>query len=116
MHANQREQILRNCSDKWRGQYQPDGQTIRVWQKLGPAHVVALLEQAAIPARTEARVLLRRMAMGPWRIGATVHRGGHGEAARGVDPRPHITLSVAGRSHHLRCLERGGLHVVQITA
>ena len=35
---------------------------------------------------------------------------------RGVDPRPHITLSVAGRSHHLRCLERGGLHVVQITA
>ena len=88
MHANQREQILRNCSDKWRGQYQPAGQTIRVWQKLGPAHVVALLEQAAIPARTEARVLLRRMAMGPWRIGATVHRGGHGDAPSQVHGLP----------------------------
>lgn len=116
MHANQREQILRNCSDKWRGQYQPDGRAVRVWQKLGPAHVVALLEDAAIAARADARLLLRKMAMGPWRIGATVHSGGFGDATRGADPRPHITVQVAGRSHHLRCLDRGSLHVVQITA
>lgn len=116
MHANQREQIIRNCSDKWRGQYQPDGRAVRVWQKLGPAHIVDLLENAAASARIDARALLRRMATGPWRIGATVHRGGHGAGARGADPTPHITVSVVGGSHHLRCREQPGLHVVQVTA
>jgi len=49
-------------------------------------------------------------------IGATVHAGGIGNATRAADSVPHVTLSIAGRGYHLRCRERQGLRVFEITA
>lgn len=114
MNSNQHEKITRNCSDKWNRKFQPGDTRVQAWQKLGPGHIVHLLENAAFDARFDARELLQHLARLPWRIGATVHRGGHGDA-RGVDRTPHVTLSVTGRSYHLRCKELPALHVVQIT-
>lgn len=115
MSQPQHEQIIRNCSDKWSRQYQPGTTTVRTWQKLGPEHVIHLLENAAVGARADANALLRQLARSPWRIGATVHAGGTGDG-RGVDPNPHVTVSVAGRSYHLGCKEQPGLHVISVTA
>ncbi|MFD0739826.1 hypothetical protein ACFQZQ_11085 [Lysobacter koreensis] len=115
MHSNQREQAIRNCSHKWSRQYQPGDTRVRSWQKLGPEHVIHLLETATAGARTDANALLRQLARSPWRIGATVHAGGNGDA-RGVDAQPHLTVAVAGRSYHLRCKEQPGLHVIGVTA
>lgn len=116
MNGQLREKVIRNCSDKWSRQYQPDGLGVRVWQKLGPEHVIKLLEDAAAPARAEANALLRQLASAPWRISATVHSGGKGDATRAADPNAHITVSVGGRGYHLRCREQPGLHVIAITA
>ncbi|NVJ24482.1 MULTISPECIES: hypothetical protein [Myxococcus] len=37
LHSHIKSQIAEKCSDKWRGQYQSDTMTERVWQKLAPA-------------------------------------------------------------------------------
>lgn len=112
MHSNQRDQVIRNCGSKWSRQAQPGTTTARAWQKLGPEHVVHLLETAAAPARAEANALLRQLARQPWRIGATARTGN----ARGVDPGPDVTVVVGARSYHLRCKEKPDLHVLSITA
>lgn len=139
MSQHQHEKIIRNCSNKWSRQYQPGTTTVRTWQKLGPEHVIHLLENTAHGARADANALLRQLARSPWRIGAVqpsraalgrssarepmaherasspMHAGGKGDE-RGVDPNPHVTVSVAGRSYHLGCKEQPGLHVISVTA
>lgn len=116
MNGQSKERAVRNCNSGWQGQYQPGDGAIRVWQKLGPDHIIRLLEHAAADARPAANALLRDLARLPWRIGATVHNGGRGDETRRADPRPHVTLSVGGRGYHLVCREQPVLHVMQVTA
>lgn len=115
IYGSSREDVLANAHSKWQGQYQPGSVDLRVWQKLGPELVVDLLAGAAFGARHHARKLIADMQQHPWRILATVHEGGIGDAQRGVDSAPHVTLQVNGRKFHLRCKESPTLHVVDIT-
>ncbi len=115
VYGSSREQVIANCSAQWQGQYQPGAIDLRVWQKLGPDLVVDLLAGAAYGARHDARQLIGQMQQRPWRILATAHTGGKGDAARGADSVPHVTLQVGGVKYHLRCKETPRLHVVEIT-
>ena len=115
MNGQMKERIVRNCSRQGQDQPRTGDTGARVWQKLEPEHIIRLLECAAADARSEAGALLRDLSRLPWRIGATIHGGGRGDAVRGADPRPHVTLTVAGRGYHLVCREQPVLHVVQVT-
>jgi hypothetical protein len=115
VYGTLREQLVRQCSEKWQGQYQPGSTKLRVWRKLSPEHIIDLLASAAFDARQDARDLLRQMQQRPWRILATVHVGGFGGQGRGSDHVPHVTLQVNGINYHLRCRETPSLHVFQIT-
>jgi len=116
VYGSNREKVIANCSAQWQGQYQPGLVNLRVWQKLDPELVVDLLANATFNARHNARTLVAQMQERPWRILATVHSGGKGDEARGVDNNPHVTLMVNGTKYHLRCKESPRLHVVEITA
>ena len=115
IYGSSREDVVANAHRKWQGQYQPGSVDLRVWQKLGPELIVDLLAGAASGARHTARKLVADMQQHPWRILSTVHEGGHGDAQRGVDSAPHVTLQVNGRKFHLRCRESPALHIVEIT-
>ncbi|MFT4256671.1 MAG: hypothetical protein QM599_06925 [Pseudoxanthomonas sp.] len=116
VYGSSREEVLANAHRNWQGQYQPGSVDRRVWQKLGPELIVDLLAGAGFHARHDARKLVAGMQQSPWRILATVHEGGTGDAQRGSDAAPHVTLQVGGRKYHLRCKESPSLHVVEITA
>ena len=110
------DELVANFHRNWQSQYQPGSIDRRVWQKLGPGQIIELLAGAAHPARHAARSLVSQMQAHPWRILATIHEGGYGDAQRVADPAPHITLQVNGRKVHLRCREAPSLHIVEITA
>lgn len=114
MTHNQHQAIIRNCSEKWSRQHQVDTR-VQACQKLGPDHVIALLENAAFETRSQARELSRQLAQQPWRVDGTVHSGSPEGASSAVDD-SYIALSVSGRRYHLRCKQLPVLHVVQITA
>ncbi|MDO1530420.1 hypothetical protein QMK61_16400 [Fulvimonas sp. R45] len=116
MNNQQREAILKHCAPDWRNQYQPVMLTRRGWAKLDPGVIVDLLDSASHAAYHRARELLVQMRQQTWSARATVHAGGTGDAQRGADPNPHITLRVGKASYHLRCKERPQLHIVDITA
>lgn len=115
VYGSNREDVIANAHRKWQGQYQPGSVDLRVWQKLGPELIVDLLEGASFQARHGARKLVNDMQLHPWRILSTVHEGGTGDAQRGVDNAPHVTLQVNNRTFHLRCKESPVLHIVDIT-
>jgi|SRR5215217_72666 len=122
LHSHIKSQIAEKCSDKWRGQYQSDTMTERVWQKLDPEVTVQLIDDARNIPRYDlgrdvsASELLREMqACGEWRISAAPHEGGHGDSGRHADKNLHITIRVDGTSYHLRCKEEPTLHIIQIT-
>jgi hypothetical protein len=50
--------------------------------------------------KQKAKEVLDRMPKG-WQVVAGGHAGGLGGPGRPPDPKPHITLRVAGRSYHL---------------
>jgi hypothetical protein len=114
MDAKRTQRILGQCHPLWWGQYQEDDPNRRVWAKLNPELMIDLLDNCAYSARFEAREVLDLMESHVWRIGATAHEGGTGDA-RGTDDNLHITLRVGHISYHLRCKEAPALHIIQIT-
>lgn len=103
------DKAIANCSSQSRGEYQQKLASLRSWQKLGPEHVVGLLEDAAMPARPQARALAGLLEQMAWRVMATVRSGDKG------DETPCVMLEVAGRKYQLRCKETPELHVTEIT-
>jgi hypothetical protein len=119
--SNLKNLILANNERRWRGQYQSDTLTERVWQKVSPAMVVDLLDDARHIQRYDVTrdlsggELLRKMKDTRWCITAAPHEGGTGGEGRSADPNLHITLRIAGSNYHLRCKEHPQLHIIQIT-
>lgn len=64
-------------------------------------------------ARTAKR-LLREMEDNRWNVAAGIHSGGIGGGGLAPDPRPHITLQVAGTTYHVR-FNQDATKVVEIT-
>jgi hypothetical protein len=81
-------------------------------------HVVDLLvsasESRSMGLRRAANALLEAMEdYGPWRVTASRHSGGTGDAQRGVDQNDHITVRVGNVSYHLQVTVSG--HLRRIT-
>jgi hypothetical protein len=114
MDAKRAQRILGNCHPLWWGQFQEDDTQRRVWAKLRPEQIIDQLDNCAYTANFMAREVLGLMETRIWRLRATVHAGGTGDA-RGVDDSPHISLQVGTTSYHLRCKEMPSLHIIQIT-
>jgi len=67
MNGQLREKVIANCmrNNTWARQYQEKNPIVKTWQKLGPEHVIQLLENAEASARPDANALLRQMARAP---------------------------------------------------
>ena len=81
-------------------------------------HVIGLLVSASesrhVGLRRAANALLEAMEnYGPWRVTASRHSGGTGDARRGVDRNEHITVRVGSVSYHLQVTVKG--HLRRIT-
>ena len=110
------EQAVADVGRNWQSQARPGSIDRRVWGNPGPERIVALLADAAAPARPAARALVQQMQAHPWRIVAAGHEGGDGDARGMAGGTPQIVLQVNGREVRLRCREAPSLHVVEITA
>jgi hypothetical protein len=111
-------EVLRNFIGKRTDQSQAD------WVKISGERLVELLEDAiARPTQNSsvmttnfiARRLLEDMQVKEWLVTGAPHKGGKGDADRGVDWNLHITLKIGRKSYHLGCKDQPRLHIVEIS-
>ncbi|MCW5581978.1 MAG: hypothetical protein KIS72_11615, partial [Luteimonas sp.] len=102
--AGPRDDLIANVHRNWQSQSPPGSIDRRVWPQSEPARIVALLADAAQPARHAAHELLAQMQAHPWRILGSTHEGGSSDAdAHATDPCLHLTVQVNARKLRLRC-------------
>ncbi|WP_411832381.1 hypothetical protein [Pseudoxanthomonas mexicana] len=83
------------------------------WERLQPAHVLELLDQAAPEVREDARNLAALLARMPWRI--PPHSPLPGKASQLVSNAREVIISTVGRNFRLHLVQAPTFRLERIT-
>jgi len=62
--------------------------------------------------KRDAKDLVNKMAKESWWVAAGAHSGGLGGGGHAADPRPHITVRISGKGHHIYYGFKSGQFIV----